>query len=115
MTTQLATGLLLASVNSCRVGQEPQCLLNSHICLVSSRWLGRSMQHAQQLNLHELCLHAQCRASQLRAQDLQVGTVFQPLMTYEAPPTYFSTGKLTDSFQNIVDAYGMARWAPWAC
>ena len=39
----------------------------------------------------------------------QVGTVFQPLMTYEAPPTYFSTGKLTDSFQNIVDAYGMAR------
>ena len=42
---------------------------------------------------------------------LQVGTVFQPLMTYESPPTYFRTGKVTSSFQEIVDAYGIARSA----
>ena len=49
----------------------------------------------------------------LRAQTaayLQVGTVFQPLMTYEQPPTYFSTSKVTGCFQEIVDAYGMARY-----
>ena len=42
---------------------------------------------------------------------MQVGTVFQPLMTYESPPTYFKTGKVTNSFQEIVDAYGIARSA----
>ena len=41
---------------------------------------------------------------------VQVGTVFQPLMTYESPPTYFETNKLTSSFQEIVHAYGIARY-----
>lgn len=41
---------------------------------------------------------------------LQVGTVFQPLVTYEAPPTYFETDKLNNSFQEIVHAYGIARY-----
>ena len=40
----------------------------------------------------------------------QVGTVFQPLMTYEQPPTYFATDKVTGCFQEIVDAYGMGRY-----
>lgn len=40
----------------------------------------------------------------------QMGTVFQPLLTYEPPPTYFNTSKYTESFQGIVDAYGEAGW-----
>jgi V-type H+-transporting ATPase subunit a len=39
-----------------------------------------------------------------------IGTVFQPLITYEAPPTYFETNKVTSSFQEIVHAYGIARY-----
>ena len=31
-------------------------------------------------------------------------------MTYESPPTYFQTDKLTNSFQEIVNAYGIARY-----
>lgn len=40
----------------------------------------------------------------------QVGTIFQPLVTYEMPPTYFATSKVTSCFQEIVDAYGIARY-----
>ena len=36
----------------------------------------------------------------------QMGTVFQPMVTYEPPPTYHSTSKFTTAFQDIVDAYG---------
>ncbi|KAK9805190.1 hypothetical protein WJX72_004776 [[Myrmecia] bisecta] len=39
-----------------------------------------------------------------------VGTIFQPLVTYEMPPTYFRTNKYTSCFQEIVDAYGIARY-----
>ncbi|CAL8472142.1 g11684 [Coccomyxa elongata] len=39
-----------------------------------------------------------------------VGTIFQPLVTYEMPPTYFATSKVTSCFQEIVDAYGIARY-----
>lgn len=31
----------------------------------------------------------------------QVGTVFQPLVTYEQPPTYFATNKVTSCFQEV--------------
>lgn len=40
----------------------------------------------------------------------QVGTIFQPLATYEMPPTYFPVTKVTSCFQTIVDAYGIARY-----
>jgi len=30
-----------------------------------------------------------------------VGTVFQPLVTYEQPPTYFATNKITGCFQDV--------------
>eukprot|EP00246_Nothoceros_aenigmaticus_P002154 TRINITY_DN12951_c0_g1_i1.p1 TRINITY_DN12951_c0_g1~~TRINITY_DN12951_c0_g1_i1.p1 ORF type:complete len:811 (+),score=146.20 TRINITY_DN12951_c0_g1_i1:67-2499(+) len=40
----------------------------------------------------------------------QVGTIFQVLHTREMPPTYFITNKFTDTFQEIVDAYGVARY-----
>ncbi|EFN56991.1 hypothetical protein CHLNCDRAFT_34870 [Chlorella variabilis] len=39
-----------------------------------------------------------------------VGTVFQPMITYEPPPTYHQTAKQTAAFQDIVDAYGIARY-----
>lgn len=41
---------------------------------------------------------------------MQIGTVFQPLVTYEAPPTYFETSKVYSCFQEIVHAYGIARY-----
>ncbi|KAI3861598.1 hypothetical protein MKW98_000550 [Papaver atlanticum] len=40
----------------------------------------------------------------------QVGAVFQILHTKEFPPTYFRTNKFTSSFQEIVDAYGVAKY-----
>ncbi|RZC44708.1 hypothetical protein C5167_037656 [Papaver somniferum] len=40
----------------------------------------------------------------------QVGAVFQILHTKESPPTYFRTNKFTSSFQEIVDAYGVAKY-----
>lgn len=35
--------------------------------------------------------------------------MFTPLVTYETPPTYFATDKVSYGFQCIVDAYGVAR------
>ncbi|KAL9274728.1 V-type proton ATPase subunit a3-like protein [Drosera capensis] len=40
----------------------------------------------------------------------QVGAIFQVLQTRELPPTYFRTNKFTSSFQEIVDAYGVAKY-----
>ncbi|XP_059653743.1 V-type proton ATPase subunit a3-like [Cornus florida] len=40
----------------------------------------------------------------------QVGTIFQVLYTKELPPTYFQTNKFTSAFQEIVDAYGVAKY-----
>lgn len=40
----------------------------------------------------------------------QVNTIFQVLHTKESPPTFFETNKFTNAFQEIVDAYGVARY-----
>ncbi|KAL4555595.1 hypothetical protein LXL04_038219 [Taraxacum kok-saghyz] len=40
----------------------------------------------------------------------QVGAIFRVLHTKELPPTFFRTNKFTDSFQTIVDAYGVAKY-----
>ncbi|XP_024979345.1 V-type proton ATPase subunit a3-like [Cynara cardunculus var. scolymus] len=40
----------------------------------------------------------------------QVGTIFRVLHTKKLPPTYFRTNKFTESFQAIVDAYGVAKY-----
>jgi len=40
----------------------------------------------------------------------QVNTIFKELHTKEAPPTFFQTNKVTEVFQDIVDAYGVARY-----
>ncbi|XP_057788453.1 V-type proton ATPase subunit a3 [Salvia miltiorrhiza] len=40
----------------------------------------------------------------------QVEAIFQILHTREMPPTYFRTNKFTTAFQEIVDAYGVAKY-----
>ncbi|KAL5224262.1 hypothetical protein ABZP36_010901 [Zizania latifolia] len=40
----------------------------------------------------------------------QIGSIFQVLNTQESPPTYFQTNKFTSPFQEIVDAYGIAKY-----
>lgn len=40
----------------------------------------------------------------------QVGTIFHEMDAFESPPTYFRTNRFTNAFQEIVDAYGVARY-----
>nr|KAJ0224973.1 hypothetical protein LSAT_V11C100007230 [Lactuca sativa] len=40
----------------------------------------------------------------------QVGAIFEILHAKESPPTYFRTNKFTSAFQEIVDAYGVAKY-----
>ncbi|KAL9993009.1 putative V-type ATPase, V0 complex, 116kDa subunit family [Helianthus debilis subsp. tardiflorus] len=40
----------------------------------------------------------------------QVGAIFEILHSKESPPTYFRTNKVTSAFQEIVDAYGVAKY-----
>ncbi|KAK4785439.1 hypothetical protein SAY86_002128 [Trapa natans] len=40
----------------------------------------------------------------------QVGIIFHVMDAAESPPTYFRTNHFTNAFQEIVDAYGVARY-----
>ncbi|KAI3726780.1 hypothetical protein L1987_66586 [Smallanthus sonchifolius] len=40
----------------------------------------------------------------------QIGAIFEILHSKESPPTYFCTNKFTSSFQEIVNAYGVAKY-----
>ncbi|CAH9056489.1 unnamed protein product [Cuscuta europaea] len=45
-----------------------------------------------------------------RDSNSEMGAIFRVLPTRELPPTYFRTNKFTSAFQEIVDAYGVARY-----
>ncbi|KAG8483567.1 hypothetical protein CXB51_023391 [Gossypium anomalum] len=40
----------------------------------------------------------------------QVGSIFHVMDAVESPPTYFRTNHFTNAYQEIVDAYGIARY-----
>ncbi|XP_028757067.1 V-type proton ATPase subunit a1-like [Neltuma alba] len=40
----------------------------------------------------------------------QVGIIFHPMDAVESPPTYFRINRFTSAYQEIVDAYGVARY-----
>ncbi|KAI5673176.1 hypothetical protein M9H77_13540 [Catharanthus roseus] len=69
-------------------------------CLVAEGWsptsAAKQVQDALQRATHD--------------SNSQVGAIFRVLHTREAPPTYFQTNKFTSAFQEIVDAYGVAKY-----
>jgi V-type H+-transporting ATPase subunit a len=68
--------------------------------LVAEAWAPRAAAPAARAAL----------AGAAAAAGAAAGAVLQPVLTYDAPPTYFRTGKTTRAFQDIVDAYGIARY-----
>lgn len=68
--------------------------------LVAEAWAPRRERTHIQDALHAVASHSES----------SVGVMFTPLVTYETPPTYFATDKVTEGFQAIVDAYGVARY-----
>ncbi|KAF3644304.1 V-type proton ATPase subunit a1 [Capsicum annuum] len=40
----------------------------------------------------------------------QVGIIFHVMDTVDSPPTYFRTNRFTNAYQEIVDAYGVAKY-----
>ncbi|KAK9758322.1 hypothetical protein RND81_01G223000 [Saponaria officinalis] len=69
-------------------------------CLVGEGWCP-SFSTKQ---IQDTLLHATVDSSS------QVGSIFHVLPTKEMPPTYFRTNKVTSAFQEIVDAYGVAKY-----
>lgn len=69
-------------------------------CLVAEGWspvfATKQIQDALQRATHD--------------SNSEVGAIFRVLRTREMPPTYFQTNKFTSSFQEIVDAYGVAKY-----
>ncbi|KAI4316874.1 hypothetical protein L6164_024811 [Bauhinia variegata] len=69
-------------------------------CLVNEGWCPVIATNQIQLALQRATVDS----------NSQVGAIFQILQTKESPPTYFRTNKFTSSFQEIVDAYGVAKY-----
>eukprot|EP00250_Pteridium_aquilinum_P011093 c19833_g1_i2 orf=605-2590(+) len=69
-------------------------------CLVAEGWCPVSAKLQIQDALHRAAFDS----------NSQVATIFQVLHTHEPPPTYFKTNKFTGAYQEIVDAYGIAKY-----
>lgn len=69
-------------------------------CVVGEGWCPISAQP----QIHEALERATFDSSS------QVGIIFHALDAVESPPTYFKTNRFTKAFQEIVDAYGVARY-----
>ncbi|KAK4276538.1 hypothetical protein QN277_014675 [Acacia crassicarpa] len=69
-------------------------------CLVAEGWSPVFATNKSQVALHRATMDS----------NSQVGVIFQVLPTKESPPTYFQTNKFTSAFQEIVDAYGVAKY-----
>ncbi|KAK9946995.1 hypothetical protein M0R45_012432 [Rubus argutus] len=70
------------------------------VCLVAEGWCPVSASNQIQNALQRATFDS----------NSQVGAIFQVLHTKESPPTYFRTNKFTSAFQEIVDAYGIAKY-----
>ncbi|KAI4195990.1 MAG: hypothetical protein LQ348_002374 [Seirophora lacunosa] len=88
-----------------KVGQLHYCSV-----LVAEAWCPVSGKQQVQDALSEAAQRANSSIIRTVWLCVQVSTIFQPLVTYEAPPTYHQTNKVTHSFQEIVDAYGVAKY-----
>ncbi|KAJ7532075.1 hypothetical protein O6H91_14G071200 [Diphasiastrum complanatum] len=69
-------------------------------CLVAEAWCPTAAKNQVQEALKRATLDT----------NSQVGVIFHELKTIESPPTYFKTNRFTSGFQEIVDAYGVARY-----
>ncbi|KAK9113038.1 hypothetical protein Scep_020557 [Stephania cephalantha] len=69
-------------------------------CLVAEGWSPIFASKQVQDALHRAALDS----------NSQVESIFQVLHTRESPPTYFRTNKFNSAFQEIVDAYGVAKY-----
>lgn len=69
-------------------------------CLVGEGWCPISAKSLIQEALQRATFHS----------NSQVGIIFHAMDTMESPPTYFKTNRFTNAFQEIVDAYGVARY-----
>ncbi|KAM1662958.1 hypothetical protein ACFX13_043242 [Malus domestica] len=72
----------------------------SRMCLVAEGWCPVYASNQIQNALQRASLDS----------NSQLGAIFQVLHTKEPPPTYFRTNKFTSAFQEIVDAYGVAKY-----
>ncbi|XP_078447915.1 V-type proton ATPase subunit a3-like [Wolffia australiana] len=69
-------------------------------CLVAEGWSPKFASTQIQDVLHQATLDS----------NSQVESIFQVLHTREQPPTYFRINKFSSAFQEIVDAYGVAKY-----
>lgn len=69
-------------------------------CLVGEGWCPISAKSQIQEVLQRATFH--CNS--------QVGIIFHAMDSVESPPTYFKTNCFTNAVQEIVDAYGVARY-----
>lgn len=69
-------------------------------CLVGEGWCPLSAKAQIQEALERATFHS----------NSQVGIIFHVMDAVESPPTYFRTNRFTNAYQEIVDAYGVARY-----